>query len=204
MHIGVIGHHVYEGLAARLAGLRALAPSLGVTLAFEPDLHVLVPGAQSLEHPEGLDLLLTLGGDGTLLRGARFLAGHPVPILGVNLGRLGFLTACTGEELERAVTRVAAGDCEIEERLALAATVIDDAGAVHQLRALNEVGLTKRGTARVLRLEVSVDGNLVGRYAADGVIVATPTGSTAYSLSAGGPIVFPTARSIVVTPVAPH
>jgi len=204
MRIGVIGHHGYEGLAERLAGLRALVPTLGVTLSFERDLHGLVPGADHLERPEGLDLLLTLGGDGTLLRGARFLAGHPVPILGVNLGRLGFLTACSGCDLERAITRVASGDFEIEERLALAATVSDDAGVVHELRALNEVGLTKRGTARVLRLEVSVDGNLVGRYAADGVIIATPTGSTAYSLSAGGPIVYPTARSILVTPVAPH
>jgi NAD+ kinase len=204
MRVGVIGHHGYEGLADRLAGLRALAPSLDVTLLFEAELLPLVPGAEPLTTPAGLHLLLTLGGDGTLLRGARFLAGAPVPILGVNLGRLGFLTACSGDDLERALTEVSRGPIETEERLALEARVLDQNGVERHLRALNEVGLTKRGTARVLRLEVTVDGHLVGRYAADGVIIATPTGSTAYSLSAGGPIVFPTARSILVTPVAPH
>jgi NAD+ kinase len=204
MRIGVIGHSGYDGLASRLAGLRALAPSLDVTLQFEPDLLGLVPGADALGAPESLDMLVTLGGDGTLLRGARFLGAAPVPILGINLGRLGFLTAAGGDELESAISKVAIGQYQIEERLALSACVIDEYGKSHELRALNEVGLTKRGTARVLRLEVAVDGHLVGRYAADGVIIATPTGSTAYSLSAGGPIVFPTARSILVTPVAPH
>jgi NAD+ kinase len=204
MRIGVIGHNGYEGLADRLAGLRALAPALGVTLAFEQELLALVPGADPLGDATSVDLVLTLGGDGTLLRGARFLGASPVPILGINLGRLGFLTAAGGDELESAVRRVASGDYQIEERLALSAGVIDEYGKTHELRALNEVGLTKRGTARVLRLEVTVDGHLVGRYAADGVIIATPTGSTAYSLSAGGPIVFPTARTILVTPVAPH
>ncbi len=204
MRIGVIGHHGYEGLADRLAGLRDIAPSLGATIAFEPDLIDLAPGAELLVEPHGLDLLLTLGGDGTLLRGARFLAGHPAPILGVNMGRLGFLTACSTDELESAVRRVAAGEFTAQKRLALEAVVTDGNGVVKHLRALNDVVLDKRGTARVLRLYVEVDGHMVGRYAADGVIIATPTGSTAYSLSAGGPIIVPTATSILVTPVAPH
>jgi NAD+ kinase len=204
MRIGVVGHHGYDGLADRLEGLRAVAPSLGATLAFEPDLIELVPGAELLVEPTGLDVLLTLGGDGTLLRGARFLGGHPAPILGVNMGRLGFLTACSADELESAVTRVAAGEFTAQKRLALEAMVVDANGIQRQLRALNDVVLDKRGTARVLKLCVEVDGDLVGRYPADGVIIATPTGSTAYSLSAGGPIVVPTADSILVTPVAPH
>jgi NAD+ kinase len=204
MRIGVVGHHGYDGLADRLAGLRAIAPSLGTTLAFEPDLIELVPGAELLVEPTGIDVLLTLGGDGTMLRGARFLAGHPAPILGVNMGRLGFLTACSADELETAVRRVTAGEFSAQKRLALEAEVVDAHGMHRQLRALNDVVLDKRGTARVLKLNVEVDGDLVGRYQADGVIIATPTGSTAYSLSAGGPIVVPTASSILVTPVAPH
>ncbi len=204
MRIGVMGNSGYEGLAGRLAGLRALAPALGATLAFEKELLPLVPDAEVLVEPAGLDLLLTLGGDGTLLRGARFLAGHPAPILGVNMGRLGFLTECSADEMETAVRRVTAGEFVAEKRLALEATVTDANGIEQRLRALNDVVLDKRGTARVLRLCVEVDGHMVGRYAADGVIIATPTGSTAYSLSAGGPIVVPTANSILVTPVAPH
>lgn len=204
MRIGVIGHHGYEGLPERLAGLRDLAPSLGATVAFEPDLIDLAPGAELLVEPTGLDLLLTLGGDGTLLRGARFLAGHPAPILGVNMGRLGFLTACSADELETAVRRVAAGEFTAQERVALEAVVRDANGVEKQLRALNDVVLDKRGTARVLKLYIEVDGQMVVRCAADGVIIATPTGSTAYSLSAGGPVVVPTANMLLVTPVAPH
>jgi NAD+ kinase len=157
-----------------------------------------------MQEPGELDLLMTLGGDGTLLRGARFLDGHSAPILGINLGRLGFLTTGGAKDVERAIKMVASKKAEYETRLMLEATVADHSGVEKHFRALNDVVIHKDGKARVLRLDVDIDGHSVGRYVADGVIVATPTGSTAYSLSAGGPIIFPTSQSILVTPVAPH
>jgi NAD+ kinase len=205
MRLGVIGHSGYHGLTDLLARLQAFASRTGATLVLEPDLHVSVPSAAVLTGPEGIDLLVTLGGDGTLLRGARFLDGHAAPILGVNLGRLGFLTECgTNEELDRALEHIAAGEFEAERRLVLDASLVDDTGVSRRFRALNDVVLHKGGKARVLRLHLEIDGQSVGRYVADGIIVATPTGSTAYSLSAGGPIIVPTAQTILVTPVAPH
>jgi NAD+ kinase len=177
---------------------------MGATLVVEPDLHTLLPAAERLKGPEGLDVLVTFGGDGTLLRGARFLDGHSAPILGVNLGRLGFLTECSVEDFERALRRVAAGEFESERRLVLAASVTDLEGVERNFRALNDAVVHTRGKARVSRFDVQVDGHSVGRYEADGVIISTPTGSTAYSMSAGGPIVVPTSATIVVTPVAPH
>jgi NAD+ kinase len=204
MQIGVVGHSGYDGLGELLEKVRSVSASLGATVAVEPELGSLLPAAATMATPEGLDLLVTLGGDGTLLRGARFLDGHQCPILGINLGRLGFLTAGGPKDLERGIRNVAAGKAEFETRLVLEATVADRAGVERRFRALNDVVLHKDGKARVLRLDVDIDGHSVGRYVADGVIVATPTGSTAYSLSAGGPIIFPTSESILVTPVAPH
>jgi NAD+ kinase len=179
MQIGVVGHSGYEGLGELLRRVHSVADTIGATVSVERELHALVPDLKVMEGAEGLDLLVTLGGDGTLLRGARFLAGHPAPILGINLGRLGFLTAGGAKDLDRAIKNVAAKKAEFESRLVLEARVSDRSGVEQTFRAL-------------------------GKYVADGVIVATPTGSTAYSLSAGGPILFPTSQSIVVTPVAPH
>lgn len=203
--IGVVGHRGYEELPEFFALLRGLAPELGFSLAFERELHELAGHGEPLASPEGLDALVTLGGDGTLLRGARFLEGRDVPILGINLGRLGFLTTCRPAEAEEGLRRLAAGDYEAERRMALAATTHDRTGReTSRHLALNDVVLHKGGFARVLRLSVSVGDELIGTYSADGVVVSTPTGSTAYSLSAGGPVVVPTVESIVVTPVSPH
>jgi NAD+ kinase len=204
MRIGVVGHRGYDEMGALLRELDAVAKSVGATLAVERDLHALLPGAELMNGPEGIDVLITFGGDGTLLRGARFLNGHAAPILGVNLGRLGFLTECGRADLGPAVKRIAAGEFQSESRLVLNVTFTDQQGVERRFRALNDAVLHSRGKARALRLDVEIDGHSVGRYEADGVILATPTGSTAYSLSAGGPIVVPTSASIVVTPVAPH
>ena len=204
MRIGVVGHSGTDDLGILLGRLNAIAASIGATLVLERDLHAQLPDAPVMTGPEGLDLLVTLGGDGTLLRGARFLDGHATPILGVNLGRLGFLTECGLSDCDHVLRCVAAGEFETEKRLALEATLTDRDGVERSFRALNEAVLHNRGKARVLRLDVEIDGQAVGRYEADGVIVATPTGSTAYSLSAGGPIIVPGAESILVTPIAPH
>jgi NAD+ kinase len=127
-----------------------------------------------------------------------------VPILGVNLGRLGFLTETGVHDIEQALRRIAAGEYQSEKRLVLDVALTDRDGVARRFRALNDAVLHKGGKARVLHLDVEIDGQPVGRFVADGVIVATPTGSTAYSLSAGGPIIVPTSASIIVTPVAPH
>jgi NAD+ kinase len=146
-----------------------------------------------------------MGGDGTLLRGARLLDGAATPIMGVNLGRVGFLTTASPQTLDWALDALARGAYVTEARLTLE-SAIDDQGGSRRVAApvLNDVVVHKGGVARVVRMRVSVDGDEVGQYSADGIVVATPTGSTAYSLSAGGPIVVPGVDAIVVTAICPH
>lgn len=203
--LGVIGHRFYDGLSDLLALLEREAPRRGYSLAYERELLAEVPGGACLGRPDQVDALVTLGGDGTLIRGARFLGGAPVPILGVNLGKLGFLTSCSSEEFGDAFAAFAAGDYQVQRRMALEATTLTPTGHVGVVaRALNDVAVHKGGYARVLRLRMFVNDEPIGAFAADGVVIATPTGSTAYSLSANGPIVIPTFESLIVTPVAPH
>ncbi|MCC6429346.1 MAG: NAD(+)/NADH kinase [Gemmatimonadaceae bacterium] len=203
--IGVIGHRGYAGLPVILSTLLDIAPSLGISLAFEDELWEIAEEGDRLHHPSEVDALFTLGGDGTLLRGARFLDGHVVPILGINLGRLGFLTSCGGDEFELGVRRFAAGDFTSEARMALSSATLDRDGVERcSWLSLNDVVLSKGGFARVVKFSVFVDDEMIGSYSADGLVLSTPTGSTGYSLSAGGPIVVPTVESIVLTPVSPH
>lgn len=205
MRIGVVGHRGYDGLPEVLRTLFRLEPALDVRFAFEPDLHDLAGRGDRLDDPTVLDAMLTLGGDGTLLRAARLLAGREIPILSVNLGKLGFLTSCGREELEPALHRLAAGDFRAEARMALDVRALAPHGAERgRWLALNDVVVHKGGFARVVRLRVAVNGESIASYAADGLVISTPTGSTAYSLSAGGPIVVPTVESIILTPVSPH
>jgi NAD+ kinase len=205
IRLGVVGHLGYSGLPAVLRTLGELAPALGLELNFEKELFEAAGDGRQLGDPAGLDALLTLGGDGTLLRGARIISPHPVPILGVNLGRLGFLTCCNADQLSNALMRFARQDYFAESRMALQARVFDVRGTERQQWiALNDVVLHKGGFARVVSVRVAANGETIAKYAADGVVLSTPTGSTAYSLSAGGPVVFPTLETIVVTPVSAH
>lgn len=206
MRVGVVGHSGYDGLDDLVQHLVSQAPRLGLSLSFEASLLDLAGrGAEALAPPDTLDALLAFGGDGTLLRGARLLDGAKAPVFGVNLGKLGFLTTCGAEELVSLLPRFARGDFTAEERMTLEARSHGADGSTgDRLRGLNDVVLHKGGFARVLRLQVSVNGERLGSLAADGLVISTPTGSTAYSLSAGGPIVEPTLASIVVTPVAAH
>lgn len=155
------------------------------------------------------DLVLTLGGDGTMLRAVGLLDGAPVPLLGVNLGRLGYLTEIEADQVEGALERFAAGSADghwhLDERMMLAVTVTDPDGTARgSWRALNEAVVEKRESGHTVNLLVRIDGEPFTSYAADGLIVSTPTGSTAYSLSARGPVVSPKHRALLVTPVAPH
>ena len=150
------------------------------------------------------DLLLVLGGDGTLLAAARVAAPHGIPILPINLGSLGFLTSFTLQELYPALEETLAGRYSVSERIMLTATLQREGRTIDNQRVLNEVVVNKGALARMIDLELVIDGDFVCRYRADGLIVATPTGSTAYSLSAGGPIVHPGVESIIITPICPH
>ena len=152
----------------------------------------------------GLDLVLSLGGDGTMLRTVDLVYEAGVPVLGVNVGQLGYLTEVEPADLDAALERLVAGDYEVDERMVLAVDVTSDGPAGGRWFALNETVLEKSHTGRLARLEVEINGTFFTTYAADGVIVATPTGSTAYSFSARGPIVSPRIRCLLLTPVSPH
>jgi NAD+ kinase len=151
-----------------------------------------------------VDLLIVFGGDGTLLSAARALGGHDVPILGVNLGSLGFLTSVTLEELYAALEQVLEKKHRTSNRMMLDAEIRRKGEPSEVQCALNDAVANKGARARMLDFDVHVDGHHVGRYRADGLIVATPTGSTAYSLAAGGPIVEPTLDAFIITPICPH
>jgi NAD+ kinase len=151
-----------------------------------------------------VDLLIVLGGDGTLLAAARALHGHPIPILAVNLGGLGFLTSVTLDELYPVLESVLDGKHRTTNRMMLDAEIVHANKKSDMQCALNDAVANKAALARMLDFDVAVDGNHVGRYRADGLIVATPTGSTAYSLAAGGPIIHPALDAFVITPICPH
>lgn len=152
--------------------------------------------------PEDLNLLLALGGDGTMLTAVRAVARFGTPVLGINLGRLGFLTMIQPGEVLRALDRIAAGDYQIEDRLML--EVSEPSGKAESWLALNDVVLIKGGIARLVTFTIADRGEIVTTVAGDGLIVATPTGSTAYALSVGGPIVLPTMQGLVLAPISPH
>lgn len=147
---------------------------------------------------------ITIGGDGTLLSAARQAAVYGIPICGVNMGQLGFLTAIELPELNQALERLIGGKYYVEERLMLDAAVIRSGEILCSATALNDVVVTKGGFARMIRLNLYIDGLLTANYPADGLIMATSTGSTGYSLSAGGPIVNPSLKVIILTPICPH
>lgn len=154
--------------------------------------------------PVDTQLVIVLGGDGTLLSAARAIGGREIPLLAVNLGGLGFLTAITAEELYPELERVLAGVHRIGLRKMLRCQVMRNGRCVSSYEALNDAVITKASLARIIDVAVHVDSHFVSNYKADGLIVATPTGSTAYSLSAGGPIIFPTVDAVSVTPICPH
>jgi NAD+ kinase len=154
--------------------------------------------------PEGCDLVMVLGGDGTLLSAARAIGRRETPLFPVNLGSLGFLTAITIDELYPELERAFRGEHRIAKRRLLATEVVRGGQVVAAYEALNDAVLTKASIARMVDLDAHVDEQFVCAYKADGLIISTPTGSTAYSLSAGGPIIFPSVPAICLTPICPH
>jgi NAD+ kinase len=192
--IGLIGNSEKAACAATLrqaarliqrAGRRAITSADAASLARE------------------VDLLLVFGGDGTLLHVARKIAGSPTPILGVNIGGLGFLTGVPSAELARALKCVWNGGFKFESRALIEAVGTCNGRKIHET-ALNDIVVGRGAVSRLIALDVSVDGELITRYRCDGLIISSPTGSTAYSLAAGGAVVLPTADVFVMTPICPH
>jgi NAD+ kinase len=206
--IGVVLHHdrpeasdLATSIAVWLeaAGHRVRLPGTDAAAGGRADL-----GVAPEVFAEGLDLAVSLGGDGTMLRTVDLVAGAGVPVLGVNIGQLGYLAVVEPPGAQDAIERFLVGDCTIEERMLLEVTVEQGSVAPASHLAFNEAVLEKTPNGHTVRLRVEVDGDFFTTYAADGLIVATPTGSTAYAFSARGPIVAPTHRAILLTPVSPH
>lgn len=161
-------------------------------------------GYNPLQIPEDTDCILVLGGDGTLLQTARDTVRLGIPLLGVNLGTLGFLAEVEKSGIPEALDQLMAGNYQVAERMLLDGMVIRDGKEIWKAHALNDVVVNRYGHLMVLTYEVSVNGQKLNRYQADGIILSTPTGSTGYNMSAGGPIVEPGARLMVMTPICPH
>ena len=213
--VGLVPHHeraVAHDLARRARawlleqGIEVRVPEADAEAAGLTDCAVDADG-----FAKGLDLVLALGGDGTMLRAVQLVYPEPVPILGVNAGQLGYLSAIESTEFEAALPRLLRGEFEVSERMMLEIVIKagepaagEAAAPERTVFALNEAVVEKVGAGRLIRLLVSINGTAFTTYAADGVIVATPTGSTAYSFSARGPIVSPGHRCLLLTPVSPH
>jgi len=150
------------------------------------------------------DLAVVLGGDGTMLSVARALVDYSIPLIGVNRGRFGFLTDVSSASMLETMSSILAGQFDTEQRILLSATILRDGKVISQGHAVNDVVVNKSGLARLIELEINIDGQFVHRQRSDGLIVSTPTGTTAYSLSAGGPILHPTLDAIALVPICPH
>lgn len=195
------------GCDAAVRRLCAWLAGRGLAVVVPPHLRPVPEGAQVAERSDlgrESDLVIVLGGDGTLLSAARRIYPRKVPILGVNFGGLGFLADVQVEDMIPSLERVLAGDCASESRILLRASIVDSSGRTRdRLHAMNDVAIHEIGH-RLLTLTPRIGASAMGEVKADGLIVATPTGSTAYSLSAGGPIVAPTLRALIATPICPH
>jgi len=209
--LALVGQTGHSGLSDVLERLRPVFEREDVEVVFQERLRPGDPLGPEIEGTleDGIDLLVTLGGDGTLLWGARMVADLDVPVLGINLGHMGFLTSVTLNGMEEALERLFAGDYVLDSRSTLEAVVTEEGGQPRErYLALNDFVIHKGGMARVTHLSLLVgEGEAteeIVRFAGDGVVVSTPTGSTAYSLSAGGPIIAPAMGCILVTPICPH
>jgi NAD+ kinase len=208
VRVGILPHRDREtarDLARRAVtwlterGVAAVLPKTEAELVGVPEC-----GVDAETFPEGLDVVISLGGDGTMLRAIDQAYRFGVAVLGVNVGQMGYLTEVEPSDLDTALARILDGDYHVEERMMLAVTVESAGPAGGRWFALNEAVLEKTHTGHMARLDVALNGAFFTTYAADALIVATPTGSTAYSFSARGPIVSPRHRCLLLTPVSPH
>ena len=206
--IGIISRPRREDLATVVPGLLKWLEEREVRALYDEETATCLRKQEHVRSREQLaeevQLLLVLGGDGTLLAAARVAAPRGIPILPINMGSLGFLTSFTREEIYPALEETLAGRHAASERVLLHVEFHRNGRAEDAQLALNDAVINKGALARMIELELAIDGDFVCRYHADGLIVATPTGSTAYSLSAGGPIIHPTVEAFLITPICPH
>ena len=207
MRIGIIGKTNTDKAYEIAKDLSEWFNARGVEVIFEQEIGKKIRRRKSVpaaEIPELVDIILVFGGDGTFLRVARLACEHGTPILGINLGGLGFLTEITVDEIYPMMERILSGDYEIEDRQMLRTVVRRGKTGAKHYEVLNDVVINKEAVARIIDLEIYIEGSHVTTYKADGIILSTPTGSTAYSLSAGGPIVHPALPVTIITPICPH
>ena len=206
--VGIISRPRRADIAGVVPGLLHWLSERGVQTLCDQETAKCLPPSTSGHPREELasaaDLLIVLGGDGTLLAAARLMGKRHIPILPVNLGGLGFLTSVTLEDLYPVLELALSDKARCSERVMLESQVLRDGAVINGARALNDAVLNKAALARIVDLELRVEGEVVCNYRADGLIVSTPTGSTAYSLAAGGPIVYPIVSAFVITPICPH
>jgi NAD+ kinase len=205
--VGIMAKPGIPHASAIVAELVGWLRARGVEARLDPETACYLGHADGLPRervPEGTQLVIVLGGDGTLLAAARAVAGRVIPIFPVNLGGLGFLTAITLDQLYPELERAFSGEQRVVPRKMLHGELVRDGQTIKSFEALNDIVIAKTQIARMIDLETHVDQQYIGTFKADGLILATPTGSTAYSLSAGGPIVYPLVSAICITPVCPH
>lgn len=207
MKIGILANpHKPESIPT-VKALRAALEARGVDSVLEVETAALAgetDGIPASRFAQEVAMAAVIGGDGTMLHAVSRLGVFDAPVAGINIGRLGFLTTCTDGEIDEFADAVASGQYRISTRTMLEATVHRAGGTPRVFTALNEITLARGETGRLVSLVAKVDGELLNAYRADGLIVATPTGSTAYSLSAGGPLVSPPAGVFLMTPICPH
>ena len=204
--IAILGRHDDPRVSEPMQDLVRHLTENGIDVLAAEDLTLDLPVTRMPE--DGLcanaDLAIAIGGDGTMLYASRLARGSGTPILGINRGRLGFLADVTPDEMIASIDRVLQGDYSRDPRMLLKATLLTESGRKHSAYALNDVVLKRRETGRMVDFTTRVNGDFVNTHSGDGLIVATPTGSTAYSLSCGGPIISPALDAVVVVPVCPH
>ena len=204
MRVAIVAHPRKPDAPMAVQRVRESLLKRGIETVLEEETASLIGEVGDPNFTEKADLVISLGGDGTLLETLHRIGPSSTPIAGVNIGTLGFLTACTDEEVDLLSDHLATGEMNIVERSMLKVEMIEEGGKAHEFLALNEVVLMRGETGRLVSLEARVDGELLNHYRADGLIVATPTGSTAYSMAAGGPLLGPYAGVFVITPICPH
>ncbi len=205
--IGILTKPKFPNMKATLSQLVSWLREHGKKVVLDPKAAALL-GKGASRHggriADEADMVIVLGGDGTILNAARLVEKRGVPILGINMGGLGFLTEVGGEQLYKTLERVFAKDYAIEERLMLRACLERHGKRVSEATVLNDVVVTKGELSRMIVMRIAIDGQFVTSLRGDGLILSTPTGSTAYSMSAGGPIVTPSVNTLLVTPICPH
>jgi len=204
--VGIIFKHDFQPAKKECKRLRDWFTQRGITVYTEEmasRAHVTQCLEEDTSIPDTVDLVVVLGGDGTLLGAARKVGRYGLPILGVNLGGLGFLTEIPLEMLYKDIEKVITGQVTVEPRLMLQASVLRNAEEKCRFSVLNDVVINKGALARIIDLRVSIDGHFLTTFRSDGLIISTPTGSTSYNLSAGGPILYPDLEALILTPICP-